>query len=198
MRSEVLNSVLTIFLLPEGQVLLEQLDDGLGISEGLFIDVVNFFEGLRERLLTELARLLMVVHDLVVEYREVESEAEADWVAWIESFRELVSLIVSFECALFDGIELVCGGRLSNVSVIIADHLLEEGLGLVLSCEFQAFSLNCLNNQHAFFVQLQLDLLLVLTESVTKLLVFWVLLNGTDGTNGASLRSNEVLETNGK
>jgi hypothetical protein len=140
----------------------------------------------------------MVVHDLVVEYREVESEAEADWVAWIESFRELVSLIVSFECALFDGIELVCGGRLSNVSVIIADHLLEEGLGLVLSCEFQAFSLNCLNNQHAFFVQLQLDLLLVLTESVTKLLVFWVLLNGTDGTNGASLRSNEVLETNGK
>jgi hypothetical protein len=40
------------------------------------------------------------------------------------------------------------------------------------------------------------DLLLVLGESITKLLIFWILLDGADGTNGASLRSDEVLETN--
>ena len=67
MRSEVLNGIFAIFFLPEGQVLLEQLDDGLGISEGFLIDVINFFEGLLEGGLSKFAGLLVVVHNLVIE-----------------------------------------------------------------------------------------------------------------------------------
>ena len=85
MRSKVLNGVVGIFLLPERQVLLEQLDDRLGVSEGLLIDIVNFLEGFREGSLAELARLLVVSHHFVVEDREVEGETEADWVAWVET-----------------------------------------------------------------------------------------------------------------
>ena len=44
--SKIFNSVVTFFLLPEGQVLLEQLDDGLGVSEGLLIDVIDLLESL--------------------------------------------------------------------------------------------------------------------------------------------------------
>ena len=161
MRSEVLNCIIGIFLLPEGQVLLEQLDDGLGISEGLLIDVVNFLEGFREGSLAELARLVVVVHDFVVEDGEVEGETEADWVAWVKTFGELVCLIVSFEGTLLDSIELVLIGRLSDVSIVITDHLLEEGLGLVLSGKLDAFVLNCLNNLHALIKQFSLDLLFV-------------------------------------
>ena len=43
--SEVFNGVLLFLLLPEGEVLLEELDDGLGISECLFINIVDLLEG---------------------------------------------------------------------------------------------------------------------------------------------------------
>jgi hypothetical protein len=42
------------------------------------------------------------------------------------------------------------------------------------------------------------DLLFVEEETVVELLVFRVLLDGTDGSNGSSLRANLVLETDGK
>ena len=45
--SKILNGVLVLLLLPEGQVLLEKLDDGLGIPEGFLVDVVNFLESIR-------------------------------------------------------------------------------------------------------------------------------------------------------
>jgi len=43
-----------------------------------------------------------------------------------------------------------------------------------------------------------LDLLLVLSESCVELLVLWVLLDGTDSSNGGSLGADLVLETDGK
>ena len=198
MRSKVLNSVVGIFLLPEGQVLLEQLNDGLGVSEGLLVDIVNFLEGFREGSLTELACLLVVVHHFIVEDREVEGEAEADWVAWIETLGKTVSIRVSFECALFHFFERFLWCRLSYVSVVIADHLLEESLGLVLSSQFEALALDRSNNKHALVVELFLDLLLVAAQGIAKLLVFWILLDGSYGADGASLRSNQVLEADGE
>ena len=57
-----------LFFLPEGEVLLEELNDGLGISEGLLIDIVNLLKSVRESGFSELAGLLMVVHHLVVEH----------------------------------------------------------------------------------------------------------------------------------
>jgi len=194
--SEVLDSILTVLFLPERQVLLQQLDDGLGISKGFLINVINFLEGLRESLLTKGASLLMVVHDLVVEDRVVESETESDWVAWIKALGKLIGLLVAFEGSLLDSLELVLRCGLSNVSVVVSDHLLEEGLRLVLSGKLDALALYCRHNLDAFVVQLLLDLLLVGAERFTELLVFWILFDGTDGTDGTSLGSNEVLEAN--
>jgi hypothetical protein len=52
MSSEVFDGVLLLFFLPEGEVLLEELDDGLGVSEGLFIDVIDLLESIGESGLT--------------------------------------------------------------------------------------------------------------------------------------------------
>ena len=86
-RSEVFNGVLLFLLLPEGEVLLEELDDGLGISEGLLINVVDLLESIREGLLSEFTGLLVVVHNLVVEHGEVEGKTKSDWVAGVEALR---------------------------------------------------------------------------------------------------------------
>ena len=44
--SQVFDSVVAIFLLPETEVLLKELDDRFGISEGFFIDIINLLESL--------------------------------------------------------------------------------------------------------------------------------------------------------
>ena len=66
--SEIINGVLIIFLLPKREILLEELDDRLGVSEGLFVDLVNLLECVTESLLTKGASGLVVTHDLVVEH----------------------------------------------------------------------------------------------------------------------------------
>ena len=70
-------------LLPKREVLLEKLDDGLGISECLLVNIVDLFKSVRKSLFTELTGLLVVVHDLVVEHGEVQSKTQSNWVAGI-------------------------------------------------------------------------------------------------------------------
>ena len=82
--SEIVDDGLALLFLPERQVLLEELDDGLGISEGLLVDLIDLLEGVGERLLAELASVLVVVHDLVVEDGIVERETESNGVAGVE------------------------------------------------------------------------------------------------------------------
>jgi len=196
--SKVIDDGLALFLLPEGKVLLEELDDGLGISEGLFIDVIDLLEGLGKSLLAELASLLVVVHNLVVEHGEVESETKSDGVACVELLGENVSLLVTLLSALLDGGEVVTLGGLRNISVVVTDHLLEEGLGLVIGGELEAVVTNDADNSEADVVKLLFDLLLVGLESATKLGVLGVLLDGTNSADGATLGADEVLETDGK
>ena len=84
-RSEVFYGVLLLFLLPERKILLEEFDDGLGVSESLLINIVDLLEGVLQSLLTELAGHLVVLHDLVVEHREVEGKTESNWVAGVQT-----------------------------------------------------------------------------------------------------------------
>ena len=67
-RSEVLDSVLLLFLLPEGEILLEELDDGFGISEGFFINIVDLLKSVGKSLFTKFTSLFVVVHNLIVEH----------------------------------------------------------------------------------------------------------------------------------
>jgi len=69
LSSQVLNVVISVafFLFPESKVLLEELDDGLGVAEGLLVDVVDLVHGVLESSLSQCACLLIVRHHLIVE-----------------------------------------------------------------------------------------------------------------------------------
>jgi len=100
--SEVFNCVVSFFLLPEGKVLLEELDDGLGISESLLVDVIDLLKGLGKGGFTELASLLVVVHHLILEYGVVEGKTKSDWVAGIETTSVLLGIAVSLKGTISD------------------------------------------------------------------------------------------------
>jgi len=65
--------VLAFFLLPESQVLLEQLNDALGVTEVVFFEFVDLVKCLLERAIGQVARSLVVLHHFVVKHREVKS-----------------------------------------------------------------------------------------------------------------------------
>ena len=53
--SEVFNVVVALLLLPEGQVLLEELNDALGITEGFLINIIDLVHCILKSSLSELA-----------------------------------------------------------------------------------------------------------------------------------------------
>ena len=142
MCSEIFNGVLLFFFLPEREVFLEELDDGLGVSEGFFINVIDLLKSIGEGFLTEFTGLLVVVHDLVVEDREVKSKSESNWVARVEGLRAGLGQLIVLKCSVFNTFELIGLGALSNVSIVISNHLIEEGLGFVSGGNFHALILN--------------------------------------------------------
>jgi len=66
-----------------------------------------------------------------VEDGEVEGEAELDGVARGQG--DLVSLVVGLERVLLDLFHEGTLGILSDVAVVVANHLDEEGLGLTVA-----------------------------------------------------------------
>jgi hypothetical protein len=163
---------------PEGKVLLEQLNDGLGVSEGLLVDIVNLFKSVGQSLLAEFAGLLVVIHDLVVEHGEVQSKSQSDRVAGVQGLGGGLGELVVLQGSVLDGVQLVSVGALSDVSVVVTDHLVEEGLGLVSGSDSHAGRLHDLDDGDALVVELSLNLLLVATEGIVELLVLGVLLDG--------------------
>jgi hypothetical protein len=65
--SEVFDVVLFFLFLPEREVFFKELNDGLGISESLLINVVDLLKSIRQSGFTKFASLLVVVHNLIVE-----------------------------------------------------------------------------------------------------------------------------------
>jgi hypothetical protein len=84
--SEVLDGVLFFLFFPERKVFLKELNDGFGISESLLINIVDLLEGIRQSSFSEFASLLMVVHNFVMEDREVKGKTKSDWVACVKAF----------------------------------------------------------------------------------------------------------------
>ena len=194
--SEVFNGVLvSFFLFPKGKVFLQQLNDWFGISEGFLINVINFFECFCKSSFSKLASFLVVVHDFVVEDTEVQGKSKSDWVASIEWLWELVGIVVSIKSSIFDLLESGIMGWFRNVSVVVSDHLVEESLWLVITGKTEALLLHDVYNLHALIVELFFNLFLVGGKSISKLLVLWVLLDGSDGSDGTSLGSNKIFES---
>jgi len=76
---------LLLFFFPEGKVLLEKFNDRFGISEGFFIDIINFLKSLRKGNFSKGACLRVVVHNFIVENREVKSKSKSDWIASVQT-----------------------------------------------------------------------------------------------------------------
>ena len=184
-NSQVLNFVVALFLLPESEVLLEELDDGLSILKVVFLEFVDLVEGLLEGAVGQGASFLVVLHHLVVEDGEVEGKAELDGVAGGKV--DLVGIVVGFEGLLLDFLKLGIFGVLGNVAVVVADHLDEESLGLVLAVSVEDLGVDDLDDALAVVVQLLLNVVLVEGEGFLVLVVLGVALDGGDGAAGGAL-----------
>jgi len=76
-----------IGLVPQGKVVLEELHDEGRVLVLVLWELIEFLEGLIKGGLSKLLGLLGLLADLVVEDREVESEAEPDWVCFLQEAR---------------------------------------------------------------------------------------------------------------
>lgn len=80
--SQVFDGILLLLFFPEGKILLKELDDRFGISEGFLINVINLLESIGESGFTEFTGLLVVVHNFIVEDGEVKSKPR-DSMIWL-------------------------------------------------------------------------------------------------------------------
>jgi len=104
LSSQVVDSVVTLlFFFPESEVLFEELDDALGITEVVLLEFIDLVEGILEGLVSKGNGLLGVLVGLVVEDGEVEGEAEFDRIA--RGKIDLHSCLIRFECLVLGVVE---------------------------------------------------------------------------------------------
>ena len=162
--SQVLEVVVVLLFLPESEVLFEEFDDALGIAEVVFLQFVNLVKSVAECLVGKIHGFLGVLHDLVIEDRKVEREAEFDRVACWEG--DLHGLLVELEGILFCRIELRALSILCLVSVVVTDHFHEEAFGLSVARLGEHVVADDPNDQVAVFSKLLLDRGLVAAEGI--------------------------------
>ena len=186
MSSQVINSVVIILLfLPEGKVFLEELDDALGVTEVVLLELVDLVECILEGLVSERDSLLGVLLCFIVEHREVEGESELDGIARGES--DIHGLLVGLEGRVLGGVEICALGVLSLVAVVISDHLDEEALGLAFAGLAEDVLVDHVNDTLTVLHQFLLDDGLVSGECILELGVLGVLFDGLDCAAGAPL-----------
>jgi len=185
-----------LFLLPEGEVLLEEFDDALGVTEVVFLELIDLIECLLESVVGEFAGLGVILEDFIVEDREVESESELDGVA--SGKIDAVGLFVGFLGLSLDFFKLVGLGILGDVAVVVTNHLDEEGLGLIGAVGVEDAAVDHIDDLLAVTHKLILDLLLVGKKGGVELRVLGVLLDGGNSAASSSLSGDEVLESDGQ
>ena len=185
---------------PEGQVIADELHDGGGILVVLLLDLLDVSNGVVEGLLGELASLLGIVADFIIENGEVEGQSESDGVGGLEvRSGNLLRVVVGIEGIVGGSLVLGVGGVLSNVSVVVASHLLveDQGLGVVLGGRNELLVQEP-DDLVADFVKLSLNLLLVFSEQadVGGSLGFLLGLDGRENAPGGSASSDGVFVGN--
>jgi len=75
---------------------------------------------------------------------------------------------------------------------------LEESFGLISGALLDAHALDDIDNGNTLVVKLLLNLTFVSGETLIEFAVFWVLLDGADGSNCCSFGANLVFESDRK
>jgi len=164
---------------PESKVVSDELHDGGSIFVDILLKLLNVSDGLVEGLLGELASLGGVVHDFIVEDREVKGKSESDGVSGLKvSVGNLRSVGVCLEGIVSGLLMEVSDCVLGNISVVVSLHLEVEdvGLGVTLTL-WDKLVVEDLENILAVGVELVLDSLLVLLEEVKVLGALGLLLS---------------------
>jgi len=192
--SQVVNggAITFLFLSPESQVFFEKFNDTFGIAEVVFLELIDLLECFLESLVGKLASLAVILHHFVVKHREVESKAELDRVA--SGKVDIVGGVVCFEGRLLDLLELVISGVFGNVTIVVANHLYEEGLSLSFAGLVQYLGLDDANDALTVENKLLFNLGLVGEQSIIVFRILGILLNCRDGSASSTLGRNEILE----
>jgi hypothetical protein len=77
-------------------------------------------------------------------------------------------MLIVFKSTILDGIKLITFGALSNVSVIVSNHFVEESFGFISLSLFHALTLDDINNLDALVVELLFNGIFVLRESAVE------------------------------
>jgi len=186
--------VTLLFLLPEGQVLLKQLNDALGVAEVVFLEFVDLVKGFLKGAISELAGFLVVLHHFVVENGEVQGQAKLDGITWGKW--DLVGLFVGVEGLLLDIFKQISFCVLGDVAIVVANHLDEKSLGLTLALLLENLGVDHVDDALAVSDELGLDALLVVGKGVGILGVLGVLLNCGNRAAGSAFGADQVLECN--
>ena len=171
-----------LFLLPEGEVLLEELDDALRVAEVVLLQLVDLVESLLQSFISQLARLRVILENLVVEHGEVEGKTELDRIASRKV--DPICLFIGLLGLPLDVFENFALGVLGNVAVVVAYHLDKKGLSLVGALPLEYAQVDHVDDLLAVGLELTLDSLLVLQEGSVELRVLGVLLDGLNRTAG--------------
>ena len=129
--------VISIFFFPEGKILSEELNDGLCISESIFVNFVNLFQCICQCLFSKLYCPLVIIHDFGLENRIVQYKAQSNRVASIKAFGKFISLGISLQRSILYRLNFAGISRFSNISVIIANHLIEESFRFISRCDLE-------------------------------------------------------------
>ncbi len=193
--SEVINIVVAIFLLlPKGQVLFKKLNDALSVTEVVLLKLVNLVQSILEGLVSKFASSLVIFHDFVVEDREIKSKTKLDGVAWRKG--NLIGLFVSFKSLLLDLFHKGTLCILSDVAVVVTNHLYEEGFRFTVTWLAKDFLGNHVDDGLAVSSKLGFNGGLVGSESISVFGVLRVLLNGGNSAASGTLGADQVFEGN--
>ena len=120
--------VIVLLLLPESEVLFQEFNDGLGITEVVLLELINLFKSILECLVSKIDGFLLILHDFIVEDRKVEGKTKLDRITRLQ--RDLICFLVLVQSCVLGLIKLGSFSSLADVPVVVTNHLDKESLGL--------------------------------------------------------------------
>jgi len=186
---------------PQSKVVSDELHNSGRVLVLFLVQMLDVSNSVVESLLGKVAGLGGLVHDFVVEDREVKGKTKSNGVGGLKVLGgNIRGLLVGIEGTVSNTLVSITGSVFGDVSEVITLHLEEENLGFGVLGTFDKDLVQKLENISAEIFEFFFDLLLKLLKErkVLAALGFFLLFNGADGSPGGSARSDGVLVGDGE